>query len=125
MIEHRDIFRDPNRIIRRQDDPELSDPNPLGLHPDVEIEQHRVIRDLETLGVKMMLGERDRIIAERVGQLGLRGDLAEHLVVQLAAQSNHALFDLGAIPDRRQIKKRDLHSHLSDNGFDDDITCAR
>ena len=34
MIEHRDIFRDSNRIIRGQDDAQLPDPDPLGLHPD-------------------------------------------------------------------------------------------
>jgi hypothetical protein len=38
MIEHRDIFGDPNRIVRGQHDSELSDANPFGLHPDIEIE---------------------------------------------------------------------------------------
>jgi hypothetical protein len=43
VIEHRDILGHADRIVGRQHDSELADAQPLGLHPDIEVEQHRVV----------------------------------------------------------------------------------
>ena len=99
VVEHRDVLGDTNRIVGRQHDAQLADAHALGLHPDVEVEQHRVVGHLEAFGVEVMLGEADRIVTELVGQARLRGNLAQHLVVQLAAQTDHPLFDLGLVAD--------------------------
>ena len=68
-------------IVCRQHDTQLTDAQALGLHPDIEVEQHRVVGHLEALGVEVMLGEADRVVAEIVGQARLLGNLAQHLVV--------------------------------------------
>jgi len=56
-IEHGDVLRHAERIARRQHDAELADPHALRPHRDVEIEEHRVVRDLEPLDVEVVLGE--------------------------------------------------------------------
>ncbi len=40
MVQHRDVLGDADRVGRRQDDAELTDADALGLHREVEIEQH-------------------------------------------------------------------------------------
>src|SRR5579872_4102991 len=62
--------------------------------------------------MEVMLSEADRVIAEIVGEARLRGNLAQHLVIQIAAQPNHPLLDLGLVADRWKIKKRYFHSCL-------------
>ena len=104
VVEHRDVLGHANRIVGRQHDSELSDAQAPGLHPDIEVEQDRVVGNLEAFGVEVMLGEADRVVAEVVGQAGLRGNFAQHLVVQFAAKPNHPLFDLGFVADRRKIE---------------------
>jgi hypothetical protein len=42
--------------VRRQHDAELPDADPLGLHGDEEIEQHRVVGDLEAFDVEVPSG---------------------------------------------------------------------
>ena len=64
--------------------------------------------------MEVMLGEADRVVAEVVGQPGLRGNLAQHLVVEVAAEPDHPLFDLGLVADRRQIEERYFHLSLVD-----------
>ena len=56
-------------IAGRQHDAELADADALGLHREVEVEQHRIVGELEALDVEVMLGEADRIVAELVGEL--------------------------------------------------------
>ena len=75
MVEHRYIFGHADRIVGRQHYTQLTHAQPFGLHPDVQIEQHGVVRNLETLDVKVMLGEADRVVAEDVGEFGLLADL--------------------------------------------------
>ena len=101
MIEHRDILGDAQRILRRQHDPELADAQPLGLHRDVQIEQHGIVRQLESFDVKMMLGETDRVVAEVVGEAGLSGDVVQHLIVEMPLQSDAPFFDVSFAADRR------------------------
>ena len=57
VVEHRDVFGDADRIVRRQHDSELADADALGLHREIEVEQHRVVGELEALDVEVMLGE--------------------------------------------------------------------
>src|SRR5712671_431481 len=59
-----------------------------------------------------MLGEADRVVSEVVGQAGLRGNLAQHLVIEVAAEPDHPLFDLRLVANRRKIKERYFHSSL-------------
>ena len=87
-------------------DAELADADALRLHRDVEVEQHRVVGQLEAFDVKMMLGEADRVVAEIVGEPHLLGDLAQHPLVEVGAQPGHAGLDLGAVADRRKIEQR-------------------
>ncbi len=101
MIEHRDILGDAQRILRRQHDAELADAQPLGLHRDVQVEQHGIVRQLEAFDVKMMLGETDRVVAEVVGKPRLARDLVQHLVVQVALQADAPFFDVVFATDRR------------------------
>ena len=68
VVEHGDVLGDADRVRRRQHDAELADPDALGLHREVEVEQHRIVGDLEALDVEMMLGEADRVVAELVGR---------------------------------------------------------
>ena len=56
MIEHRDVFGDADRVVRRQRDAELPDADPLGLHGDEEIEQYRILGDLEAFDVEVPSG---------------------------------------------------------------------
>jgi hypothetical protein len=100
VIEHRDILGDADRIVGGQHDAELTDADALGLHGDVEIEQHRVVGELEALDVEVVLGEADRVVARRVGQLRLLGELGQHTVVEIAAQPGATLFHLGPAADR-------------------------
>ncbi len=110
VVEHGDVFGHADRVRRRQHDAELSDPDALGLHREVEIEQHRIVRELETLDVEVMLGERHRIVAQLVAQLYLLGQLFQHALIKLRVHARHALLDLGTAGDRRQIEERGFHS---------------
>ena len=112
MVEHGDVLGHADRVGRRQHDAELADADALGLHGDVEVEQHGVVGDLEALDVEVMLGEADRVVAEIVGQPALLGHLAQHLLVEIAAKPNHPLLDLGLVADRWKIEKRYFHSGL-------------
>ena len=107
-VEHRDVLGDPDRIPRRQHDAQLADPYVLRLHADEQVEQHRVVRELEAFDVEVVLGEADRVVAEIVGQPGLLRDLGQHPVVEVAAQAGHALLDLGPGADRGQVEEGDL-----------------
>ena len=71
VVEHRDVFGDAQRVLRRQHDAELADADALRLHRDVEVEQHGVVREFEPLDVEVVLRERDRVVAERVGRARL------------------------------------------------------
>jgi hypothetical protein len=113
LVEHRDVLGDPDRVRGRQHDAELADADALGLHREIEIEQHRVVGQLEAFDVEMMLGEADRVVAERVGQPDLLRQLAEHALIEVGAQSRHALLDLGAAADGRQIEQGCLHGRFS------------
>ena len=57
VIEHRDILGDADRVGGRQHDTELTDTDALGLHREVEVQQHRVVGKLKTLDVEMVLGK--------------------------------------------------------------------
>ena len=109
MIEHRDVLGDANRILRRQHEAELPDADPFGLHRQVEVEHDRVGRDLEALDVEVVLGEADRVVAQRVARLGELAEVGQHLLVQLRTQPRHALLDVRARADRRKEEERDLH----------------
>ncbi len=66
-----------------------------------KIEQDGIVRQLETLDVKMMLGETDRIVAEVVSEARLAGDVVQHLIVEMTLQSDAPFFDVGFAADRR------------------------
>ena len=54
---------------------------------EVEIEQHRVVGELEALDVEVVLGEGDRVVAEVVGQPDLLGQLPQHALVEVGAHA--------------------------------------
>jgi hypothetical protein len=83
VVEHRDVLGHPDRVLRRQHDAELTDAQPLGLHADEEIQQDRVVGQLEALDVKVMLGEADRVVEQLVCESGLLAQLLEHAVVEI------------------------------------------
>jgi len=60
----------------------------------------------------VMLGEADRVVAEPVGELRLRGELAEHALVEIGAEPGEAGLDLGATPDRGEVEEGDLHDRV-------------
>ena len=109
VVEHGDVLGHADRVGGRQHDAELADADALGLHGDVEVEQHRVVGDLEALDVEVVLGEGDRVVAEIVGQPALLGHLAQHLLVEVGPHAGHAGLDVGLAAERRQIEQRDLH----------------
>lgn len=85
VVEHGDVFGDADRVVSRQHDAELADTDAFRLHADVEVEQHRIVGQLEPLDVEVMLGEADRVVAEVVGQPRLLGQIGEHALVEVAA----------------------------------------
>ena len=112
MVEHRDVLGDADRVGRRQHDAELADADALGLHREVQIEQHRVVGDLEPLDVEMVFGEADRVVAEVVGQL----DLLRTVPAACAGTGPAACpampgLDLGAAADAGQVEQRCLHRY--------------
>ena len=109
VIEHGDVLGDAERIVGGQHDAELADADALGLHGEVEIEQHRVVGELEAFDVEVMLGEADRVVAELVGRAGLLGELLQHALIEIAAHARHAGFDLGAAADGGQVEQRSFH----------------
>jgi len=109
VVEHGDVLGHPDRVRRRQHDAELADLDALGLHGDVEVEQHRVVGDLEALDVEVVLGEGDRLVAQLIGEPALLRHLAQHLLVEVGAHARHAGFDIGLGAERRQVEQRDLH----------------
>ena len=80
--------------------------DPLGLHRDEEVEQHRVVRELEALDVEVMLGEADRVVAEVVRHPRLLPQLGEHPAVQVGVEPGAPALDLGAAADAGQIEQR-------------------
>ena len=110
VVEHRDVFGDAQRVLRRQYDAELADTDALRVQRDEEVQHHRVVRDLEPFDVEVMLRERDGVIAERIGELRLLLQLGEHPLVQVGPQSGHPLLDLFAGTDGREIEDGSLHS---------------
>ena len=61
LVEYRDVLGDADRVRGRKNDAELTDPDTFRLHRKVEIEQHRIVGDLETFDMEMMLGKADGI----------------------------------------------------------------
>ena len=110
VVEHGDVFGDADRVGGRQHDAELADPDALGLHGEVEIEQHRIVRELEALDVEVMLGEAHRIVAQLVAEPDLLGKLLQHALVEIGIHAGHAGLDLGAAADAGQIEQRGFHS---------------
>src|SRR6185312_16485689 len=96
-----------------QHDAELADADPLGLHREVEVEQHRIVRELEALDVEVMLGEGNRVVAEFVAELNLLGQLLQHALVEVRVHAGHALLDLGPAGDARQVEQRCFHLYSS------------
>ena len=112
MIEHCDVFCDADRVRGGQDDAKLADLDALGLHCNVEVKQDRVVGDLEAFDMEMVFGKADGFIADLVGDDALFGDLFEHLLVEIVAHAGHALLDLFAIANGRQIEQGSFHSWL-------------
>ena len=112
MVEHRDILRHPNRVMRRQHHAQLPHPNPLRLHRQIQVEHDRIRRELEALDMEMVLGETDRVVTERVARLGELAQIREHLLVQLGPQPRHPLLDVLARPHRREEEEGNLHDAL-------------
>jgi hypothetical protein len=110
VVQHGDVLGHPDRVRRGQHDPQLADADALGLHREVKVEQHRVVGQLETLDVEMVLGEADRVVAKLVGQADLFGQLAQHPLVEVGAHTGHALLDLGAAANAGQVEDRGFHS---------------
>jgi hypothetical protein len=110
VIEHRDVLSDADRVGRRQHDTELADADALGLHREVEIQQHGVVGKLEALDVEVMLGKAHRIVAEVVGKFDEFGQLFQHALIEFRPRRSHARFDLGARADARQAKYRRFHA---------------
>jgi hypothetical protein len=109
VIEHRDVLGDADRVGGRQHDPELADTDAFGLHREIEVEQHGVVGKLETLDMKVVLGEADRVVAEVIGEFDELGQLFQHALVKLRPRCRHAGLDLGARADARQAKYRCFH----------------
>ena len=105
VVEHGDVFGHADRIGRRQHDAELPDADALGLHGEVEVEQHGIVGELEALDVEVMLGEAHRVVAELVAQLNLLGQFLEHALIEVRVHPRHARLDLGAVADARQIEQ--------------------
>ena len=98
-----------DRAMSAMTDAELADPQPLRLQPHVQVEQHRVVRQLEPLGVEVVLGEADRVVTELVGELALLEDLAQHRVVEVATQPGVAGLDVSSRAAARQVEERRPH----------------
>ena len=109
VVEHGDVLGHTDRVRRRQDDPQLSHADARGLEAHEEVEEHGVVRQLESLDVKVVLGETDRVVAPLVGELGLFCQLRQHWLVQVASQPGPAALDVAPAPDGRQVEERDLH----------------
>jgi hypothetical protein len=110
VVEHGDVLGDADGVGGRQHDAELTHLDALRLHGDVEIEQHRIVGDLEALDMEMVLGEAHGLVAEVVGQPALLGYLAQHLLVQVGARARHAGLDVRLAAERRQVEQRNLHN---------------
>jgi len=59
--------------------------------------------------VEVVLGERHRVVAELVAEPDLFAELAQHALVEVRVHARHALLDLGAAGDRRQVEERGFH----------------
>src|SRR5439155_23187669 len=82
----------------------------LSRQADEEVEQDRAVRELEARDVEVMLGEADRVVGERIGELRLLGELSEHALVEVAAEAGAAALDVGAAAGGGQVEERDLHA---------------
>ena len=109
VVEHGNILGDSDRIGRGQHDAQLADADPFRLHGEIQIEQHRVVGNLEALDVEMMFGEADRVVAEVVGEPDLFGQLAQHPLIKFGPHAGHARLDLRAAACAWQIEQRCLH----------------
>ena len=85
VVEHRDVLGDPDRVAGREHDAELAHADALRLQADEQIEEHRIVRQLEALDVEVVLGEADRVVAEIVGAARLLAQLGQHSAVEIAA----------------------------------------
>ena len=112
LVQYRDVLGDPDRVCRRQNDAELADPDAFCLHREIQIEQHRVVRDLETFDVEVMLGKADQVVTEIVGEPYLRRDFAQHPLVKLGPHASEPRFYFGAVAEGRKIEQRRLHACL-------------
>ena len=110
VVEHGDVLGDADRVLGGEHDAELADADALRLHPDEEVEQHGIGRQLEALDVEVVLGEAHRIVAEGVGEARLLAELRQHALVEVATKPRHSLLDLRAGADGGQVEEGDLHA---------------
>src|SRR6185369_239295 len=88
LVENRDVFGDANRVGGRKHDRHRRERDALGARRKVRIEQHRVDRDLAAFGMKVVLGRRERIDAELIGENDELPQLVEHHLVALGAATD-------------------------------------
>ena len=109
LVENRDILRDAKRIVAGQDQSQLPDPQPLGLHPKEHVEQDRVGGNLFALDMEMMLGKRDPIVAVLVEVTGLLAQVGQHPLIKVGTPARHSSAYLGLVADARQVKYSNFH----------------
>src|SRR5438552_13716895 len=99
MVEGRRVLRDAKRIVRGQDVPELVDAELRRVLSEEHRHQARVLAELETLDLEVMLRDAEAGPAARVAKARVVRDLAEHPLVEHRILARHAALELVPTPD--------------------------
>ena len=90
MVGDRDRLGEPHRVVGRHDETELAVPEALRERPEEHVEQQRVGRDLEPLGMPVVLDVSNAPVAELVGRLAALDQVLQHVLVRTDVASDGA-----------------------------------
>src|SRR5690348_16129830 len=110
LVENRDVFGNAQRVVARQHQTQLPNPQVPGLHSQKHVQQDRIGGNFLALDVEMMLGKCDSVVTVLVEVTGLFGQVCEHSLIKIGTPARHAGAYLDLVADTRQVKYSDFHS---------------
>ncbi|MNQ98986.1 hypothetical protein D3C85_1147060 [compost metagenome] len=109
VVKGGNFFGNAHRVMRRQGVTHDTGLHPLGMQAHIETEHPRVVVDLETFDLQVMLRLAIACIAKTVSQAHVIAHLGQKTLVQLWALAGHTGFQLMATTDHAGLHQVEFH----------------
>ena len=109
LVENGGVFSHADRVLAGEDQAELSQPDVLGLHAEIQVEHEGIGRNLFAFDMEVVFGKANAIVAVRIEILSLFGQIAQHALVQVCPPTSHTCLQLTLIANRGKIENTEFH----------------